>query len=74
MRIIAASAVGVIMLIAATPASAACWIDRERPTTADSQPVTSPRVAGMRSLAQAINAVLKANATLQALPEVRIRS
>ena len=63
-----------MLLITSSPASAACWIDRERPTTADSQPVTSPRVAGMRALAQSINRVLKANATLQALPDVRIRS
>src|SRR6188768_3245820 len=63
-----------MLLITSSPASAACWIDRERPTTADSQPVTSPRVAGMRALAQSINGVLKANTTLQALPDVRIRS
>ena len=68
------SAVSLLLLIAVTPASAACWLDRERPTTADSQPVTSPRVAAMRSATQAINKVLKANAALQALPDVRIRS
>ena len=75
-RIVAASVVGAMfsMLAMASPASAACWIDRERPTTADSQPVTSPRVAVTRSFAQAINGVLKANTTLQALPDVRIRS
>ncbi len=63
-----------LLAAAATPAFAACWIDRERPTTADNQPVTSPRVAAMRAATQAINKALKANAALQALPDVRIRS
>jgi hypothetical protein len=55
-------------------AHAACWIERERSTTADQLPIADPRVAGMRAAARAMNAILERNAALQALPEVRLRS
>ena len=55
-------------------ASAACWIERERPSTADQLPIADKRVAGMRAAAHALNAVLKRNTALQGLPEVRTRS
>jgi len=55
-------------------AQAACWIERERPTTADQLPIADKRVAGMRAAAQAINAILKRNTALQGLPDVRLRS
>lgn len=55
-------------------ARAACWIERERPTTADQLPIASPRVASARAAARAMNAILKSNGALQGLPEVRLRS
>jgi hypothetical protein len=55
-------------------ADAACWIERERPTTADQLPITDPRVAAMRAAARAMDDVLRRNAALQGLPEVRLRS
>jgi hypothetical protein len=55
-------------------ARAACWIERERPATADQLPVADPRVAGMRASARAMNAVLKSHGGLQGLPDVRLRS
>jgi hypothetical protein len=58
----------------AQEALAACWIDRERPTTADQLPVTDSRVAGMRKAARAMNEILGRNPTLRQLPEVRWRS
>src|SRR5512139_542058 len=69
----------VVMLLVtlASPFAAArgaCWIERERPTTADQLPVTDPRVAGMRAAARAMNEILERNAALHGLPEVRLRS
>jgi hypothetical protein len=55
-------------------ASGACWIERERPTTADQLPITDPRVAGMRAAARAMDDVLESNAALRGLPDVRLRS
>jgi hypothetical protein len=55
-------------------AHAACWIERERLTTADQLPVADRRVAGIREAAQAMNGILKRNSALQGLPEVRLRS
>jgi hypothetical protein len=55
-------------------ARGACWIERERPATADQLPVADARVAGMRASARAMNAVLKSNGGLQGLPDVRLRS
>lgn len=66
-------------LLAATAAPltevhAACWIERERPTTADQLPIADARVAGMRAAARGMNDILERNASLQGLPEVRLRS
>jgi hypothetical protein len=55
-------------------AHAACWIERERATTADQLPIADARVAAARAAARAMNAILKGNAALQGLPEVRLRS
>ena len=55
-------------------AHGACWIDRERTKTADQLSVGDPRVAGMRAAARAMNDVLRRNAALHGLPEVRLRS
>jgi len=55
-------------------AHGACWIERERPTTADQLPIVDPRVAGMRAAAQAMSDVLQRNSALRGLPEVRLRS
>ena len=56
-------------------AHAACWIERERPTTADQLPIADKRVAGMRAAAQGDEhhpqAAMRA---LQGLPDVRLRS
>jgi len=72
--LLAATGAFCLVLAVATPARATCWIDRERPTTADQQPVTSPRVAAPRAAARAINAALKANPILRELPDARLRS
>ena len=56
------------------PARAACWIERERPATADQLPIADPRVGGARAAARAMNFILKRHSGLQALPEVRLRS
>ena len=64
----------VLFLVSVSPSSALCWIDRERPTTADQLQITNPRVAGARATAQALNRIFKGNATLQQLPDVRVRS
>jgi hypothetical protein len=64
----------VATLAPVTNATAACWIERERPTTADQLPIADARVAGARAAAKAMNAILKGNAALQGLPEVRLRS
>jgi hypothetical protein len=61
-------------LLPQADALAACWIERERPTTADQLPITDPRVAGMRKAARAMNDVLERNPALRQLPEVRWRS
>ena len=62
---------------ALSPAQAAtplCWSDDEHPRTADQLAVTDARVAVTRRLAHRINALLKSNAAMQALPETRLRS
>ena len=64
----------VVILAPLAHVHGACWIERERPTTADQLPIADPRVAGMRASARAMNDVLERNAALQGLPEVRIRS
>ena len=64
----------VAILAPVVDARAACWIERERPTTADLLPVAHVRVGDIRASAQAMNAILKRNAALQGLPEVRLRS
>ena len=63
-----------VALASLADAHGACWIDRERSTTADQLPIADPRVAGMRAAARAMNDILERNATLQGLPEVRLRS
>lgn len=55
-------------------ANAACWIERERPTSADKLPITHQRIAGVRAAAQAMNDILERNAALRGLPDVRLRS
>ena len=64
----------VSILAPVADASAVCWIDRERATTADQLPIADRRVAGIRAAAQAMNGILKRNSALQGLPEVRLRS
>jgi hypothetical protein len=73
MRALCPSLLG-LTFVSLADAHAACWIDRERPTTADQLAITDPRVAGMRAAARAMNEVLERNAALHGLPEVRLRS
>jgi hypothetical protein len=63
-----------VTLVPLADARAACWIERERPTTADQLPIADSRVAGMRAAARAMDDVLERNAAVRGLPEVRIRS
>lgn len=62
------------ILVPLTNAHAACWIDRERPTTADQLPIADARVAGVRAAARSMNDILERNAALRGLPDVRLRS
>lgn len=66
-----------LLLIALWPVAeghAACWIERERPTTADQLPVADARVAQARTAARSMNDILERNAGLRGLPDVRLRS
>ena len=67
-------AAGASALRPAHAAAPLCWIDDEHPRTADQLAVTDARVAATRRIAHRINALLKANAAMQALPETRLRS
>jgi hypothetical protein len=64
----------VVTLAPLAHAQGACWIERERPTTADQLPVSDARVAGMRTAARTMNDILERNPALQGLPDVRLRS
>ncbi len=63
-----------LCLVPLAHAEAACWSERERPTTADQLAVADARVAGSRAAARAMNDILERNAALRGLPDVRLRA
>lgn len=69
-----AALLALVLALASPVASALCWIDAGHPRTADGLSTADPRVAPLRQVALRINALLKANPDLQALPESRLRT